>query len=400
VNTTFRPVWIVMAIFALAGVVFAGVSTHDFVVHLDRQVHAITCSYVPGLGAADTSGTSGCHVTMMSPYSAVLRAATWGGVPIALLALSVFAFLLVRIVGLMLAGATADPAETRFVLLASLLPLVVSIGYFALSVLVLGAVCKLCVGIYVSSTGLFIAALVAHLGARRAGAAAPWPWGRYLSSFAEGTVFVGVPLVLFLMVKPAYPASVRCGELIHPEDRYGVRLTLQSVPGGVPAIEVVDPLCPACRAMRQRLVASGFDRRLALETVLFPLDNACNWMVQESVHPGACAASEAVLCAGGQAREVLAFLFQHQDELHELGRADPARVAARINAQFPNLASCMGKPEVRARLNKSLRWAVANSLPVLTPQLFVRGEKVCDEDTDLGLEYVLTRKLAAAPAGR
>jgi hypothetical protein len=31
---------------------------------------------------------------------------------------------------------------------------------------------------------------------------------------------------------------------------------------------------------------------------LFPLDKECNWMVSESLHPGSCAVSEAVLCAG------------------------------------------------------------------------------------------------------
>jgi len=31
---------------------------------------------------------------------------------------------------------------------------------------------------------------------------------------------------------------------------------------------------------------------------------------------------------------------------------------------------------------------------VLTPQLFVRNGKVPDEDTDLGLDYVLSRVLA------
>jgi hypothetical protein len=46
-----------------------------------------------------------------------------------------------------------------------------------------------------------------------------------------------------------------------------------------------------------------------------------------------------------------------------------------------------------------LRWAVANSLPVVTPQLFVRGQKICDEDTDLGLEYVLSRTLAGQRPG-
>ena len=400
-NATPRPVWIVMAVFALAGVVFAAVSAHDFIAHLDRQVHAITCSYVPGIGAADASGASGCHVTMMSPYSSVGRTWTWGGIPIALPALSVFVFLLLRIVALMVAGRTGDAPAVRFLLAASLLPVLVSIGYFVLSVKVLGTVCKLCVGIYVASLGVFLCALVAYLGARKgASAGAALPWGHYLASFAEGVAFVVVPVVLYLALKPAYPAEARCGELLHPEDKYGVRLKVSDPPGGVPAIEVLDPLCPACRAMDQRLAASGLADRLAVEMVLFPLDKACNWMVQESLHPGACAVSEAVLCGGVQANDVLAWVFANQDELRELGRSEPGKVAGRLTAQFPALAGCVGRPEVRSRLNRSLRWTVANSLPVLTPQLFVRGEKVCDEDTDLGLEYVLTRKLAGAPAGR
>ena len=45
---------------------------------------------------------------------------------------------------------------------------------------------------------------------------------------------------------------------------------------------------------------------------------------------------------------------------------------------------------------RSLRWAVANALPVMTPQLFVNGTRLCDEDTDLGLEYTLTRMLGGA----
>ena len=35
-----------------------------------------------------------------------------------------------------------------------------------------------------------------------------------------------------------------------------------------------------------------------------------------------------------------------------------------------------------------------------TPQLFVDGRKVCNEDTDLGLEYTLTRMLAAPAAAQ
>ena len=45
-------------------------------------------------------------------------------------------------------------------------------------------------------------------------------------------------------------------------------------------------------------------------------------------------------------------------------------------------------------------FAVANALPLLTPQLFIGDKRVCDEDTDLGLEFTVDRMLqgqSAAP---
>ena len=59
----------------------------------------------------------------------------------------------------------------------------------------------------------------------------------------------------------------------------------------------------------------------------------------------------------------------------------------------------MGSPKVRARLNKSLRWAVSNRLQVMTPQLFVEGMKLCDEDLDLGLDWSLGRLLTLHASG-
>src|SRR5688572_4504715 len=75
-----------------AGFTFSAVSTYDFVAHLDRQVHGIHCSFLPGLATPEVGG-GGCQVTLMSPYSSVLRESVWGGIPISLPAMSVFAFL-------------------------------------------------------------------------------------------------------------------------------------------------------------------------------------------------------------------------------------------------------------------------------------------------------------------
>jgi uncharacterized membrane protein len=379
--------------FSLIGLVFSAVSTYDFVAHLDRQVHSITCAYVPGLGAADVAGTSGCHAVLMSPYSSVLRSFTWGGIPIALPALAVFAFLLFRAVDVWVRREETERGETLFLVAATALPVVVSIAYFYVSTQLVGTVCKLCVGVYVASIGGFVAALAAHLkGGRPAERGAGEGSPRYGLYFAEGVAFVVVPVLLYLALKPAYALELgQCGQLLYPQDKYGVRVKLNNPPRGLPAIEVLDPFCSACKGLAQRLEASNLKERLKLELAMLPLDKECNWMVSESVHPGACAASEAVLCAGEQAEPVLDWIFAHQDELRELGAANPDQVYQRLRQAFPRLAGCLDKPAVKAQLNRSLRWAVSNSLPVLTPQLYVRDQKVCDEDTDLGLEYVLTR---------
>jgi uncharacterized membrane protein len=103
-----RPWLLVVLLGAVVGVVFAGVSTYDFVQHLDRQVHNLHCSFIPGVSH---SGESGCQLAMMSPYSSVLRGRVWGGVPIALPALSVFAFLVFYALDLALTRRKTDPRD-------------------------------------------------------------------------------------------------------------------------------------------------------------------------------------------------------------------------------------------------------------------------------------------------
>lgn len=393
-----KPFFIALLGFALLGVIFSGVSTYDFVAHLDRQVHSITCSFIPGLGSADASGTSGCHTVMMSPYSSVFRTATWGGLPISLPAMAVFAFIAFLAGDLFIRKEDADPDQVRFLVAATALPLITSLIYLGISSLVIKAVCKLCVGVYVSSFGVFIAAVLAwrtslqHSDQRSTAI----PWGRYGVYMAEGIAFVMVPVMLYLIMKPDYSEAMSdCGKLNSSEDKYDVMITLHKAPKGLPSIELLDPLCPACRAFDQRLDASGLRENLDLKAILFPLDNECNWMVPTALHPGACEVSEAVLCADDNPLPVIAWAFENQEALREAAAKDRKEVVSRIKAAFPKLADCVGKPAVKARLNKSLRWAVNNSLPVLTPQLYVNEQKLCDEDTDLGLEYSLTRLLKA-----
>ena len=65
-----------------------------------------------------------------------------------------------------------------------------------------------------------------------------------------------------------------------------------------------------------------------------------------------------------------------------------------------DIAGVLPLAEVKSRLNKSMRWMVANQLPVMTPQLYVAGVKLCDEDTDLGLDFTLHHMLQRHAAGQ
>jgi len=44
---------------------------------------------------------------------------------------------------------------------------------------------------------------------------------------------------------------------------------------------------------------------------------------------------------------------------------------------------------VKKRLDEVLQYAVENKVRVSTPQLYVSGKRVCDEDTDMGMRFAL-----------
>lgn len=384
---------------SLLGMVFSAFSTYDFVAHLDRQVHGLHCSFLPGVAAADASGTSGCHLTMMSPYSSVLRASLWGGIPIALPALSVFAFLLAWGLLVVLTRREDDPRATGFWAAAAGLPVLASLAMAIVSYTEIGAFCKLCIGIYVASGLTFLGALITYLKAR--GGAPPAKKGALRAglsrgalamAFAIGCLFVGSSTLAYALSAPDFTRYAgACGKLEKPDDPQKTLITLQRAGGSPALLEVIDPLCPACRAFEQRLTRLPSSHTAERKLLLFPLDNSCNWMVDRALHPGACAISEALLCAGDAAGSVLAWAFENQEALIAAERAKKGSAEKRALAQFPALAGCIGSSKVRARLNRSLRFAVDNHLPVLTPQLYVDGTRLCDADTDLGLDYMLTR---------
>jgi uncharacterized membrane protein len=379
---------------ALVGAVFAAYSTSDFIQHLDRQMHSIHCSIVPGGGAS--VGESGCRTVMMSPYSSLFRTSMWGGMPISLLALGTFAYLAYRAADLALKRTLAR-REVTFLVVATLLPVGMSAIYGYISTQVIHAVCTVCVGIYGSSVAAFVFALLAMTKAERA--EVPAPYARW---FAEGVGYVGVLVALYMALAPQMDKSLDgCGTLAKKDDPNNILIPFGGPKSGTPAIAVLDPLCPSCKAFDERMQVSGLYDRLSTQVALFPLDKSCNWNVRDSMHPGACAIAEAMLCDRENFTKILDWAFARQEELINEAKADESKLRARLEQTFPAVKGCLGTPQAKLKVAKSLKWAVANGIPVLTPQLFIGDQRVCDEDTDLGLEYTVNAMIArtqGAPA--
>ena len=409
---------VLAALGALLGVVNAAVSAGDFAAHLDRQIHPVSCSLVPVLaapppaleapGGAGEEAATGCKVAMQSPYSSFWRDRYWGGIPVALFALGLYAFILALGGWGLVSRRAHDLAPSTFLVIAALAAAGGAGIYAYIAVSKLGTVCQTCAGMYLASAVTLIGAVAAAITASRdrrllliaRGAEdgdVPPPRGlNGLGSFAVLTVEMGLavlgPPAVYASSLPDYDKHVLdCERLKTRDDPKGLLLPLPSA-GDADAVLVLDPLCPACKAFHETLgravAAKGLDERM----LLLPLDAECNWMLKDSLHPGACLVSKALICAGPRAGELLEDVFRQQEDLRSAGRGRKMdRIRDALLAKMPEIRQCLDAPETEIRLNETLRWAVDNALPVITPQLYVDGKRLCDEDTDLGLEYALGR---------
>ncbi|MBW2525749.1 MAG: hypothetical protein JRI23_16315 [Deltaproteobacteria bacterium] len=410
----------VIVVASLLGLAFSAVSSFDYINHLDRQVHDIACSYVPGVTVGE-GADEGCRAAMYSPWGAVLRDQYWGGIPIALFAVGAFGFFAAFGTYLLLAGRTAPRKSGLFIALCGATPLVASVVMAVIAATRLGQFCKTCIGMYAASTLLAIGAIAYLLdlrGERRSpkgkakGGVAPTvvdeeAGGRPSAPLRpEGALwmplgwlvalgcFAAAPALIYANSTPSYSKYItQCGTLEAAPKTPKDFVQMAPRTASVKATLVVDPLCASCKSLHQRLEVDGYLAKLDATLVMFPLDSECNWMLEQAVHPGACELSKAVLCGEHRASQVLDWIYANQDNLLEGAKAAAGinNVHAAIRRRFPELIECVKSKETAQRLDRVMRFAVDNRLPVSTPQLFVGGTRLCDEDTDIGLAYSLPR---------
>src|SRR6186997_807159 len=226
---------------SLLGLLFASYSTMDYSEHLDRGLHDVHCSIIPGAPA--TSEAEACRAAMYSAYSALFRESMWGGIPISLFAMGAFAFFAGFSLYLLIANHRAPRAAVTFFAAVSVTPLLVSLLMLTISVTKLGHLCKTCVGIYVSSflvaAGGLSGLLTLSGEARpRVGPLLPFAW-----LAALGIVTLVPTAVYAASVPNQKPYLTKCGSLKQPKMTAGAPLKIRGERAVQPVLFFEDPLC-------------------------------------------------------------------------------------------------------------------------------------------------------------
>lgn len=144
----------------------------------------------------------------------------------------------------------------------------------------------------------------------------------------------------------------------------------------VQIVEFSDFQCPFCRqaALYLKNTLAEFKDDISFHFVNYPLDSNCNPQIKRPMHPHACAAAKAALCAlpSGQFWAYHDLIFANQQRLSPELFPELAKQLGLSESEFN---ACAQSPATAERLNEDL--ALANQLQIGgTPSIFINGRRV------------------------
>lgn len=331
-----------------------------------------------GLCGAD----GGCAVSRSSPLSEVPLPGTPLDLPISLLALGFYVVFMVLTALDHRERPTVESATTtsRLLFALALLSVIYSavlLGY-SLSV---GSLCKFCVVLYVVNLGLL---------------AATWrslnePFGRFFASVWGAAVSRPALIAAIAMV-----TVVGSGYLVYrgavgsaraeteARMRAGAsqvadvgRPTKGPADAKVKIVEYADFECPHCKIAFNTLEALVKDRpEVSVQFKHFPLDQACNPLIDRPFHQRACELAALTECAHRQGAfwEAAALMFDADQTSRDELIARIAKASAN-KIDTAELARCATSPEalaaVRADIDKGIALKIRG-----TPTVFLNGVQI------------------------
>jgi len=387
-------------ILGLVGFVLAAVGVAD-AAYLTQLHFEFDLTEAYFSSACHAVSATGCDVAVKSALSGV------GGVPVALLATVFYGVVAVLALGV---GFGAKGGRQRRADHWSALTWLAN-GATAVMIagsLVLGAFCPFCIGLY--AVGL-LSALCAHLASRALGGAGLRAgFGDLLRPFTSRLWVPGLACLLacasaaggyFTVMRRAEAMrdaalEAEIAAMVGPRlDTLETALAPLHLPVREPEVlgrpvdivEFSDFECPFCRRGWDAIEDVASRRAIRVRFAHFPLSASCNPAMRSEMHPRACAAGAAAVCAQAQGRffEMGALLFGRQDALE---RADLEARARALGLDTPAFSACLDAPATLAKLSADAETGARLGVDS-TPTLFVDGRKLEGAMGPKALERVL-----------
>lgn len=145
----------------------------------------------------------------------------------------------------------------------------------------------------------------------------------------------------------------------------------------VQVVEYFDYLCPFCRQLSAALDAflPQAGNRIVVYYKNYPLDQACNTQMKQTVHAGACWLAMGGICAGYQGKFAAYQGKVMSTESHNPGPTDVVRMATEAGLDATALEACINDPKTKQRLTAEIEEARRVGVQA-TPTLFINGKKL------------------------
>ncbi len=326
----------------------------------------------------DVSGDFACRVSQTVDCTAVARshAAIFLGLPVPVWALAAyFVFAALAVIGL---RAQKEPAHNAgdYLFIGAVWSVLYSAYLAYVSAFELKTFCAYCAALYAANIGLLLAGIPAAAPLRgfmeRRGRDLRWLIGQPLRLGLAG-------FVLVLTIAGLSVLYARSGRTIYAPPQ-GIKFDLSDDPmigfyrAPVTIIEFSDFECPACRHMHETVdkMLKKYEGRIRLIHKNYPLDSSCNPSVPGRMHPQACGAAFAAVCAYrmGKYESYAEKLWKAQD----LSRQSLIKMAGEEGMDPSAFQQCMQSDATRLKVLDDINAGDSIKLEA-TPTFIINGWK-------------------------
>ena len=144
----------------------------------------------------------------------------------------------------------------------------------------------------------------------------------------------------------------------------------------ISVVEFSDFQCPFCRmaALSLHSVVNRYPGKIKVYFRNYPLDQACNPTIQNTVHPSACSAAQVAYCAFRQSKFESIYETFFDKQASFLNTA-PLEVARPLGLDVSLLKTCMDSTEMNTAIARDISEATLLGI-TSTPTFFINGHRM------------------------